>query len=179
MAKRHLPCPTVLRLLLRYEPETGKLFWRHRSRVWFRTDGDQQRWNTRFANSEAMNHDAGRYLVGTIMGHAVLAHRVIWALVHGEWPAVIDHIDGDKHNNRIENLRSVTTTENNRNRPKDVRNTSGHTGVRWCRVAGRWVMQIRRGKDNRISRTFRSKEDALNAYAEWKRALGYTERHGT
>lgn len=180
MAKRSLPCPTVLRLLLRYEPETGKLFWRPRGRRWFKRNGDVTRWNTRFANVEGFNaDDGGRYLTGTFFGQKLATHRVVWAIFKGEWPEIIDHIDGDKTNNRLANLRSVTFTENNRNHPMNRRNTSGHTGVRWCRFQERWIMQIRCGDNKRVSRTFRSKEDAINAHAEWKRALGYTERHGT
>lgn len=179
MAKAKLPCPTVLRLLLRYEPETGKLFWRRRTRAWFRSDGDAARWNTRFADAEGFTaKSGGRYYTGTFLGRDVLAHRAAWAIVHGEWPEVIDHLDGDKTNNRISNLRSVSLLENNRNLPKKRDNTSGHTGVRWCRFAEKWVMQIRCGNRDRVSRTFETKAEAIEEYARWKADLGYTERHG-
>jgi hypothetical protein len=118
-------------------------------------------------------------MTGTILGQSAMKHRVVWAIVHGEWPEVVDHIDGDPTNNRLANLRSGTSEQNNRNHRRNVRNTSGHTGVRFCRQNNRWVMQIRCGGRKRISQTFTSKEAAINAHAEWKKRLGYTDRHGT
>lgn len=60
----------------------------------------------------------------------VNAHRAIWFEQHGFWPDCdIDHIDGDKNNNKVENLRLATRSENMANRDKTSSNTSGYKGV--------------------------------------------------
>ena len=76
-----------------------------------------------------------------IDGDMYLVHRVVWMLHNGKIPPnlCIDHIDGDKLNNNISNLRLITTEGNNRNRNKDSRNLEGHTGVRWCVIRGKTV----------------------------------------
>jgi hypothetical protein len=90
-----------------------------------------------------------RVKVGTIAGHVgvegyrritiargggkqkrVMAHRIAWLIVHGEWPvAFVDHIDGNKTNNRIDNLRLATRSQNRMNTPIRADNTTGHKGV--------------------------------------------------
>jgi hypothetical protein len=68
------------------------------------------------------------------------AHRLAWLYVYGETPSkCIDHIDCNKTNNKINNLRLSTHSENQKNRPKQKNNTSGYKGVcfdkrfkRWC-----------------------------------------------
>ena len=66
-------------------------------------------------------------------------HRVIWAMVYGDWPkGQIDHIDGNGLNNRIQNLRDVTHSENQRNKRLQSRNKSGHSGVTWYKPTQKW-----------------------------------------
>lgn len=91
--------PEKLRELLDYNPVTGKFFWGS---------------GPRFGREVATPHIRG-YLRVHVAGRAYLAHRLAWFYVHGEWPAhVIDHINCVKTDNRIANLRSVTSAENNR-----------------------------------------------------------------
>ena len=72
-----------------------------------------------------------------------LVHRVVWLWWYGYTPENdIDHIDRDKSNNRIENLREVTQQCNSRNRGGDKRNTSGVTGVSWFKRTGKWCASI-------------------------------------
>lgn len=140
MAKRKLPCPTVLRLLLRYEPETGRLFWRRRSIVWFEDAPHCGTWNTRFAGRECfISTSAYGYKRGAVLLSQLQAHRVIWALVHGEWPAAdVDHINGNRTDNRLGNLRHATRAQNLRNSGSRG-GSSRYCGVCWDRARGKWV----------------------------------------
>lgn len=119
MAKKPLPCPTLLRLLLTYEPDTGKLYWRSRPLWMF--EGDRavracKTWNKRYARKEALTARSGNYLVGSIRDTAVYAHRAATAIIHGSWPDEVDHINGDGADNRDFNIRPCNRSENTRNR---------------------------------------------------------------
>ena len=90
----------------------------------------------------------------------------------------IDHIDGDKLNNKIDNLRLVDRQTNCKNRPKRSDNASGVTGIHWSEYHGRYF--IRRTINNkRLSRSRKTMQEALEVLEELK-ALGdnYTDRHG-
>lgn len=181
MAKNPLPSPELLRQLLRYEPETGKLFWRERdtegSTESWRTDW----WNRRYAGKEALTAISNcGYLKGTVMGAYCKAHRAAWAITNGQWPSdQIDHIDGDKTNNRIANLRVVSNSINQKNRGMQSNNLSGFTGVSWHKVCSKWCATI--GVDGRQVHlgTFESLDDAIAARKRAEIGAGYTERHGT
>ncbi len=76
-----------------------------------------------------------------------LAHRVAWALHYGCWPAVpLDHRNTTKNDNRIDNFRLASVTENNRNRPKQSNNTSGYKGVTFNKAAQKYHAKIMRDK---------------------------------
>ena len=75
-----------------------------------------------------------------------LEHRVIFLLHHGYLPEYVDHIDGDKANNRIENLREATRSENQHNRGAASHNTSGHKGVYWDNCTGKWRGKVTKHK---------------------------------
>lgn len=144
MSAKELPSPELLRQLLRYEPETGKLYWRERNADMSKEFNDTEcnRWNGAWAGKEAFTSTSCGYKQGHIMSSHCRAHRVIWAIVYGEWPKHIDHINGIKDDNRIENLRSVSHAENCRNQKRASNNTSGVCGVYWCKRYGKWRVQI-------------------------------------
>jgi hypothetical protein len=73
-------------------------------------------------------------------GTAYLEHRLIYLLHHGELPPLLDHINGDPTDNRIENLRRATHVENNRNSVHS--STSGVKGVTWDPTRNKWRCQI-------------------------------------
>jgi len=148
MATKVLPTPEVLRQLLRYEPETGNLFWRDRGPEWF-ADGCEyagracKGWNTYHAGKAALTAISRKgYRHGRILYRAYMAHRVAWCIVHGVWPDQIDHISGIKDDNRIENLRNVSNAENLKNQKIRSTNTSGFIGICWSKGRGKWQAQI-------------------------------------
>jgi len=71
------------------------------------------------------------------------AHHVIWFFEHGEWPSrQLDHIDGDKTNNRYSNLRECSGRENSTFYRESVKSSSKYTGVSWHKVSGKWQANI-------------------------------------
>lgn len=173
MAETDLPSIAYLRQRLRYEPETGKLYWREHEDM-------PQRWNTRYAGREAFTavRNTG-YKHGRVLGVAYQAHRVIWALVHGVWPdGQIDHIDHDPVNNRIENLRIVQHRENQRNASLRGNNTSGTMGVSWYKAGSKWTAYITVDCVKQHLGYFNTFEDAVTARKQAERIFGFHENHG-
>lgn len=116
-----LPSQKVLNNTFNYFPEIGVLVWKSRE------DKDSQ-WNGRMAGKMAGHIDKNGYVYTKIDGSKYAVHRLIWALFHGPIPKgkVIDHIDGNPSNNKINNLRLATTSQNQMNRVSDIgRNFKG------------------------------------------------------
>lgn len=183
MATKLLPTPEQLRQLLRYEPDTGKIFWRERTPDLFR-DGARKsartackQWNTRHAGKEALACiDANGYRHGTALSISMAAHRVIWAIHYGEWPQdEIDHKDGDRSNNRIGNLRAATSALNKMNRALRRDNKTGTPGITWHHREKRWRARI--GSHKSLG-YFLTKDEAVAARRKAERELGYSARHG-
>lgn len=155
MATRSDITPELCRQLLRYGPETGKLFWRQRGPEWFAAakgrwggvhtpEAQAKTWNTRYSGAEAFTASGDdEYYRGAILGKSHLAHRVVWAVYYGVWPAdEVDHINMCRSDNRIANLRSADHSENNRNRSLQSNSASGYKGVSWHKAAGKWRAHI-------------------------------------
>ena len=184
MAKRDLPTPEELRQLLRYEPETGNLFWLERPEALFQ-NGKQtakhncRAWNAKLAGKEAMTTTNKGYHQGTIFKRMIKAHRAIWAIHYGHWPrGEIDHIDGDTKNNKIDNLREVSRTENMRNVSRRRDNSSGATGVYWDVRGQYWYAQIKvAGKAIHLGQ-FDDMGDARQARRVAELELGFHANHG-
>ena len=106
-------------------------------------------------------------------------HRVVWAVVHGTWPETsLDHIDHDKRNNRIENLRLAPAAINQQNLSQYRNNTSGRTGVEQV-VSGRFRARI--GYKNRriCLGTYDTLEEAVAVHEAVLAALGFHPNHGS
>lgn len=179
MAIKPLPSQEVLRQLLKYEPDTGKLFWLARKPG--ATDdprGPQwaaNRFNSTCAGKEAFTYSDRRgYRHGKFMGVKYQAHRIIWKMVNGVDPDTIDHINGDPSDNRISNLRNCSNSENGRNYEKLRKGSSRYRGVSWASRDKWWVAQISNGNGGKISLgRFSCEEAAAKAYDQAAR-----ERHG-
>lgn len=181
MANGTLPTPEELRNLLTYEPETGVLTWKSRSVESFGPDRAEYRckcWNTRYAGRVAFTTVSGGYFQGRCRGQLLLAHRVVWALATGNWPnGQIDHVNGDKSDNRLANLRDVDQADNQRNMKRCSRNTSGHTGVYLTR-AKKWNAQIYSGRKSTSLGTFETFGEAVKARIAAEIAFGFHPNHG-
>lgn len=134
---------STLRQLLAYDPETGKLTWLPRPREMFQTNRHCGVWNARYAAQPALANTSQGYHRGNVFDQPYKAHRVAWALHHGEWPdGDIDHINGVPSDNRIANLRVVDHQTNMRNLKRRGTNTSGVTGVSWFARHQKWQVRI-------------------------------------
>ena len=174
----------LLRRLLRYEPETGRLYWLPRTPDLFKTTTKRtaqhscNAWNSRCANKQAFTR-RGAALQGTLLGKTCLAHRVAWALHCGAWPEnEIDHINGNRHKNNIQNMRDVTHKVNSRNLAVPATNTSGIMGVSWHKQRKRWRADIKADKYHRHLGYFEKVEDAVAARKAAERDLGFHRNHG-
>lgn len=183
MAKSHNLTAEQARQLLRYDRKTGKLYWIERAPSLFsgrKRDADvlARGWNTKFAGREALNspHGSG-YLQGSVNNVKQFAHRVIWLIETGSWPAgEIDHDNGAKWDNRWGNLLDRTHAENTRNAAGKSTNTSGHTGV--CPRRGKWLARITHDGVDISLGTFATFEEACRARRAGALKYGFTERHG-
>jgi hypothetical protein len=166
MTIRKSPPIDVVRQLLSYDPMTGRMFWRSRT--------DFPHFNGR----EAFNapHING-YKQGSILGNVLLSHRVAWAHFHGYWPTEIDHINGNRTDNRIENLREVDRSTNNMNHCLDRRNKSGISGVDFRKDQWKWRARITVNRKTTNLGLFDTREDAIRARQLAEQQTGFHQNH--
>jgi hypothetical protein len=120
-----------LKELLTYYPETGQFYWN--------TGGKGRRLDRRAGSF----HKASGYIHIGICGKKYRAHRLAWLYTYGFLPEnLLDHINRDRADNRIDNLRAVDMVENTKNNSVRVDNTSGVTGVCWAKREGKWLVRI-------------------------------------
>lgn len=162
-----------LRKLIGYNPETGELWWLPRPDDCSIRNGEGRRWNTRFAGKKVGTLSRYGYLVTCIHDKQVKVHRVAYALHYGGWPkGQIDHINRDRTDNRIANLRDVSARENALNRNKSRRNKSGVVGV--CRSQyGTFIAYISTPTERKHLGTFKCFGAALKV----RRAAETEERY--
>jgi hypothetical protein len=143
-----------------FDYEDGKLYWKGR------------------CNKEAGSVGNRGYRCICINYRKYMAHRLIW-IMHGNDPVeMLDHIDGDQLNNKIENLRPVTNSQNQRNQKLRKDNTSGIKGVSWLNAHKRWAGQVwHKGKLYRAG-YFKDKDECAAAVRELREKLhGEFARH--
>jgi HNH endonuclease len=119
-----------------FEYKDGVLYWRERPKFSRKPKGDME--------------------AGTVSGHGykkigikqkrVYVHQVIFLMQHGFIPEVVDHIDGNTNNNKIENLRASNKSLNACNSKLPSNNTSGTKGVVWLKRECKWVARVQFNK---------------------------------
>jgi hypothetical protein len=142
-----------LKELISYDPETGIM--------------------RRISTGKIAGNNTRGYLQMMVDGVPGLAHRFAWLYVHGKWPdGNIDHIDGNGHNNRLENLRDVTQAINTQNNRKARSNSqSGFLGVIFDKSRGLYRAEITLNGKNKYLGRFGTPEEAHEAYLQAKRAI--------
>lgn len=172
-----------LRKLIHYEPDTGKLYWKHRDVSMFSHTQmpfhHYYLWNKKYANKEIGTVGDSGYIRIGLLGRKYQAHRVMWALHYGEWPKdQIDHINGVKLDNRIVNLRVVTNSENSKNTPMRSNNKSGVNGVYRSKNGKKWISEIKVNRKKIHFGTFENFEDAVAVRKAAEIQYGFHENHG-
>ena len=141
-----------LRELLHYDPATG-IFTRRVSVASNARAGDV-----------AGSPNGDGYLYICIYSRLHRAHRLAWLYVYGTWPEdQLDHINRNRSDNRISNLREVSHKQNHQNRSKPSSNTSGHPGVHWLKQNSRWQARITHNCKVTSLGCFATIEEAISA----------------
>lgn len=149
-----------LKSILTYEKETGLI-----------------RWKIRPVRSKKKTDIAGTlldgYVVIVVSGKALKAHRVAWALTFNEWPkGLIDHINGNRSDNRIDNLRTGTQTQNLQNKRSALPSSkSGLIGAMFDNSTGRFRARIRSNGKRINLGSFSTQDEAHFAYLKAKREM--------
>ena len=179
MAPKKLPPRSYVRQCLTYDPKTGELRWRKRPLSHFPDRVTAQKWNTRWAGKIAGKNHARGYWMLTIDYQGHLAHRVAWLLAYGEpVPHMLDHIDGNRQNNRIANLRAATQSENNWNSRLRKNNLVGVKGIRRVPRSGKFSAEIWHHGRSHVIGYFVTLEEAMAARREAAERLhGKFARH--
>ena len=141
-----------LRAVLNYDPDTGIFTWRR--------DTSKK---TRGKHS-GFSNDQGYLLIG-VDGHKYRIHRLAWFYIHGKWPAHhIDHINGNRADNRLSNLREAEVFQNMANSRRPITNKSGYKGVSWHAGARKWQVHIKYQDINSYLGLFESAEEGHAVY---------------
>ncbi|UTY50430.1 HNH endonuclease signature motif containing protein [Sinorhizobium fredii] len=175
-----LPDRALLLALFSYDGKTGRLFWNERPAEMFPTPDAALAWNRKHAGKEAfVSVEASGYRAGRINGQRYRAHRVIWKMLTGEEPEQIDHINGQRGDNREGNLRGATISMNMRNAKKPATNTSGVPGINWDKGRRKWLARIGVGaRRTRNLGRFDTFEAAVAARKAAEHRYGYHANHG-
>ncbi len=159
-----------LRDVLRYDPVTGNF-------VWLVSMG---RARVGAIAGRLLDDGSKKYLQIGVHKKVYMAHRLAWFYMHGQWPDQIDHINGNGLDNSLPNLRNVSLDENRKNLRRMSRNSSGVTGVRWCKQSRRWKVYISTGAVKaRHLGYFSDLTEACIVRWMAERDLGYHPNHGS
>lgn len=148
----------------------------------FANEYEHAKWNRNFAATPlALKLHSNGYQSVRIDSQTIMAHRLAWVLHYGAWPkGELDHINGDKLDNRIENLRDGNKSENMRNQHVRSDSTSGFPGVHFCKhkKSRPWVARIGMKGTWKTVGYFATREEAIECRKREQVKYGFSERHG-
>lgn len=147
-----------------YDPETGKINWK-----------------VDHGGREALCglHQLG-YLYGRVYKKAFYAHRVAWLLHYGDWPeGEIDHINGNRADNRLCNLRDIPKDVNAKNKRMSSRNKTGYNGVCFNKRNGKYLVQVGSKGFKKFSAHYETLDEAVRVRREKEAEFGYHVNHGS
>lgn len=142
-----------LQQALYFNPRTGVFRWK------FKRPG-----RCRGVGNVAGSKRVNGYISISINGSSFYAHRLAWLWVYGFMPRYLDHVDGNKENNAINNLRIASKSQNGFNRGKAGHNTSGYKGVYWDGRSKAWFGKFVVLGTQITTGYFKSKKSAAEAY---------------
>ncbi len=151
--------------LLKYDPETGVIFWRH-PRKGIKPSGE----------AGTLNHRG--YIYITVNGKVYQAHRIAYLLYYGKNPNQIDHINHNRIDNRIVNLRNANHKINAMNRTRQSNNTSGVSGVVFQKINSKWAARITHNNIFRYLGVFDDWFEAVCARKSAEHRYGFHMNHG-
>ena len=171
---------TYVQSLVNCNIETGEFTWKVREAN-CRVD---KIWNTKYAYKQCggITKDGYRSTSVTYNGRliSVMLHKLIWFIAYGKLPKVqIDHINQVRTDNRLVNLREVTSAENNRNRKITSNNASGVLGVHWNKIKRRWIGTVTFDGVVYHIGSYKDIDDAEIAVKSFRKEKGFTELHGS
>lgn len=162
----------LARRYVAYDPSTGRFTWLPRDAEDFAgfrgPEARAARWNAEVAGTEAFtSFTATGYRQGQVAGFKVSVHRLAFAMSAGRYPSeTVDHINGDRADNRAANLREATRGEQSRNTASRRGSSSKHLGVSWDSRDRKWKAAIQSNGKKRTIGYFVSEEEAAAAYAK-------------
>lgn len=180
MAKVETLTPEDVRECVGYDPATGTFTWLPRSDASFGNAKAAKIYRTRFEGRPAFTHIGSQgYLCCRIKQVLITAHRAAFAVMTGQWPLEqVDHISGDRQDNRWANLRLADQMTNSRNMAMPKRNTSGRVGVSFDRSRQKWFAQGRAGNRQFNLGRFDTFEGAAAARVKFERENNFHPNHG-
>jgi len=137
-----------------FEYKNGVLIWKNPSK-----------YKRRLIGHAVTGKDGKGYIRVGIKGKRYSVHRVIYFIHYNIWPDYVDHINANKLDNRIENLRSCSNTENSYNAKLSKSNKSGFKGICWSKQRKKWHVQITAGGKRVVSKYFENIKDAKDCVA--------------
>lgn len=143
-----------LQEMLNYDPQTGIFVWR------------VDRGKARKGAPAGRRNDCG-YIIIRINGRGYRAHRLAWLWTDGNWPSSdLDHINGNRSDNRVANLREATRAQNNMNARLRGDNKTGFKGVFFNKQNRRWQARVTKDGRQIHAGCFDTAEQAHAAYYE-------------
>lgn len=157
-----------VRSLFDYDPVTGNLLWKV-----------QKSLSVKIGSAVGAIRGKG-YRETTIDNRHSSVHRLVWIWHNGSIPKgqEIDHLNHERADNRIENLRCVSRQDNLRNASRYSTNKSGRTGVWFDKIGKRWIAHITIDGRFRYLGSFRKKNLAVKCREEAERDYGFHTNHG-